>query len=387
MFRGWALSLLRRSGSEGLRYGEDDSSAAAFDLFLRAERCALPVQRCVGLRHATLSPSLDRVLTSRATVEIERVLAARAQLLEIERLAQPHGIRPIVLKGGLLALRPHDPLDLYDVDILVGSRSEADLLATLLDRNGQTPMSPPADWHLEPRGRVGLVNVEIHVGIRCEGDLSGLRARAQPIPGFPVFRRLAPADQCRHVLLHSAIHHPFRRGSLREALLLRAALDECDVADHTTLSHFTLDHERRDVLGRMLDFGYSIGDRNRRDDPFALEAAANYLFQTARWVRALPSRERGVLSGALFAQLGSAADRRAEWRTTLERERKPSRLTLMNTAERLWPAGSRLVRGTLRLSRLALAWFLAYLFKRAALRISARPRAPRDSPPLTPEQS
>src|SRR5215472_16643264 len=104
--RAWAIRVL----SEGWTT-PPEVPTQAWRLFLRAERCAVALStRAEG--------DAPPILHAAATVELQRILSARAQIEDLGRSAAATGLRVVVLKGGLLALSSGHAVDLDDVDVL-----------------------------------------------------------------------------------------------------------------------------------------------------------------------------------------------------------------------------------------------------------------------------
>ena len=76
-------------------------------MFLRAERCAV----ALSTRTEGDAPPL---LHAAATVELQRILSARAQIEELGRQVAAIGERVVVLKGGLMALGSSAGIDLVE---------------------------------------------------------------------------------------------------------------------------------------------------------------------------------------------------------------------------------------------------------------------------------
>jgi hypothetical protein len=353
-----------------------DALATAWDLFLRTERCALPLRsRLLAAAGPSLPPGPANVLEARATAEIQRALSARAQVLQIRQLATAHGIVPIVLKGGVLALGGNAPLDVADADVLVESEAEAQLLCNLLDERGyRAAASRPTAWHLVPRHVPEAVLVEIHFTIADVGDVREMRARALPLPGFPGLRRFAPADHLWHLLVHCVIQHPHRRGCLRDVVLVHGAARECSPAELTAIAGRVARHPDSSALASMfaLAQGLGTGSAGRTDDCFIAGAAANYLLRTRfRWAERVPVLGP-CLSTTVFALLGSGADRRAEWVDAVGRPFGTFAWTPLAAMQRRWPALGGAPRRLLRTGRLVLARFVAWPIAASARRIAAR---------------
>ena len=217
--RAWALAVLG-----GGREPPPAAGSAAWRLFLAAEGCALALQRAGAPAHPA-GPAV--------TAESTLVLAARMQMLRIDGLAASLPGPVVVLKGGVAAAGA-EPVHLSDVDVLVPAGQAASLGAAL-ERLGHAaaPDPPPGvgAHHLGARQEARSLAVEVHFALPALGDEEGVLGRSVPLEGYRRLRRPAPPDHLRLVLVHAAVHHPERRGRLRDLLLAAQALRECAPAE------------------------------------------------------------------------------------------------------------------------------------------------------------
>lgn len=372
--RTWALNLFATRGSSRPT-AHPPTAAVAWEVFLRTERCALPLRARLALSDTPLPVGLARVLEARETAEIQRALSGRAQLLEIGRLACARGFEPIVLKGGVVALRGDAPLDLADADVLVRSREEADLLSGALDQEGYGSTGGASVAHVAGRFLPETVPVEIHFAIKEIAEGSHLHSRAQPLHGFPGLWRLSPADHLWHLLVHSAVTHPYRRGCLRDVLLIRNAVQECSATALDEVRHRVARHPASDPMGALLGLAQAVERGGAIADCFRVEAVANYLLRTRfRWLARSPALE--PMSATLFTLLGSHVDRRVEWADVLGKPPLPSRWGFLAGMERRWPWLGGTGRRALRTLRLALARLLLWPLAATAKRIARSPQGP-----------
>src|SRR5207253_7415940 len=240
-------------------------SAGTWEVFLRTERCALALKARIAAAEREVP---DHVETA-ATRELQRILSARGQLLRIGQLAAAHGIPAIVLKGGVAALASAAPVDLADADVLVRT-PHAQGLAELLDREGFRSIGPTGPAHLAMRLAPNAVQIEVHFALN-DIELSGeMWTHARPLDGAPGLSRLGAADHLWHLLVHTVVTHPHRRGSLRDVLLAGEALRDCsptelDEVERRSASH-PLTLRLRDVvaMARELSAGGPVHDRVRR---------------------------------------------------------------------------------------------------------------------------
>jgi Uncharacterised nucleotidyltransferase len=356
--RSWALDLL--AAQPAARNPESQRRVArysdrAWTLFLDAERCALPLQRRLRA-HDEIADGPAPLLERSATVELQRVLAARAQLLEIGQLASAHGIQAIVLKGSLSALTGPEPLDLADIDLLLPAAG-AEPLARELDRRGYRAAALPGPAHLAARARPQGVPVELHFTINHLGDCAGLRQRAQALEHWPGLSRLSAADHLWHVLVHTVVSHPYRRGCLRDVLLTAEALRDSAPADLGDVQSRIAQHAHAAPLAALLAMGESVVRGDATVDQFESHAAAHYLLRhrfawLARWRALMP------MTLTVFVLLGGDPDRRVEWADAWN-VAPSSTWSLLSAIQRVWPRLGRGFRGLLRAVRVPVGRLLA----------------------------
>jgi len=347
-------------------------SGGAWRLFLEAERCALALQRRLRANGAIADGPAPLVEGS-ATTELQRVLTARAQLVEIGQLASAHGIPAIVLKGSLSALMGPEPLDLADVDVLLPPDG-AELLARELDRRGYRAVALPGPAHLAPRARPHGVPVELHCTIMHLGDLAGLRHRARALTEWTGLSRLSPVDHLWHVLVHTVVSHPYRRGSLRDVLLTAEALRDVAPSDLDDVRSRIAQHAHAVPLGTMLALVQSLVRGDAPVDQFRSYAAAHYLLRH-RFAWLAPWRALKPMTLTVFVLLGEPLDRRMEWADAWNVS-PASTWTLLAAIQRVWPRLGRGFRGLLQAMRLPFGRLLAvpvaararYLAKQAEAR-------------------
>jgi len=374
LLRAWALDLLIRRGpaTRPPAWGASDS-LATWELFLRSERCSLPLRS----RLAAGSPSLlgvgaAQLLERLATIELQRAISARGQLLEIGRLAAAHRLEPIVLKGGVAALSDDDPVDLADVDILL-PREHGELLARLLNERGYRSTIAGSAAHLPACFDPEALPIEVHFAINDLNESGELRARARPFPEFPGLWRLSPPDHLWHLLVHSAVSHPDRRGSLRDLLLIKSAARQCSAAELEHVSARIATLSRSAPLSAMLGLARAVGSGVARIDCFRPEAAANYLLRSRfPWLARSQVLQR--MSATVFVLLGSRWDRQTEW-AEASRHREPweqSTWKFLAALQRRSPWLGGTTRRLLRMGRVVLGRLLAWPVAASARRLAER---------------
>jgi len=296
-----------------------------------------------------------------ATRELQRVLSARGQLQRIARLVLADGIPAVVLKGGVAALASPAPVDLTDVDVLVRAL-QAERLATLLDGEGFSGTGPAGTAHLAQRVAPNAVQIEVHFALNDFEFDETIWGRIRPLDGVPGLWRLCAADHLWHLLVHTVVTHPYRRGALRDVLLITEAIGDCDAAALGTVERRVSAHPLSQQLGDLLAMARELRDGLPVEDRFRREAAANYVLRGPLGLRYSRFWMTAFLT-ALFAQLGGATDRRLEWATAWQRPPFPSPWGLAARLEHRWPALGRWCRTATRVARLvaarAAAWPVA----------------------------
>ncbi len=303
-----------------------------------------------------------------ATRELQRVLSARGQLLRIGQLARAHDIPAIVLKGGVAVLTSAAPVDVQDVDVLVRPL-EAERLAELLDKEGSSATGPAGTAHLAQRIAPNAVQIEVHFALN-EFELNdGIWNRARALDGVAGLWRLGAADHLWHLLVHTVVTHPHRRGSLRDAMLAAEALANCSPPEVKEVERLIAGHPLSEPLGdvlamaRQLHAGVPVRDRLRR------EAAANYVLRGPLGWLGYSRFWTGAFVSALFSQLGSRVCRRYEWALAWSRPDFTSPWRLAAWLERRSPTLGRWSRTSVKLARLIVCRIVTWPVSRAAIRL------------------
>lgn len=369
--RRWAWGVL--SAAPGAAHAPPPpASDGGWRIFLAVERCALPLLARLereGAAGRLPEAAAARLRAGRET-ELRRVLSARMQLMSIGRMAAAQGWRAVVLKGGVAATGG-DPLDLADVDVLL-PRDEALALSRALAGQGYAAkaddvLDQPEVWfHLAQRVTENEIQVEIHFNL-AEVDAAALLAGALPLEGARGLLRPAPDAHLDHLLPHAALTHPYRRGALRDVLLIAAALGEMPPEARAAARARAAAHPHAASLTAVLDMAESTRAGTGAADPFAAVAAGNYLLveHLTRWN--LPDPLAGGVSRVLFVLLGDRADR-AGFRADLRRFTSDSAVGMVSAVERRFPAAGRALHLLTRLGRYAASTAVAVPFAVAARR-------------------
>ena len=294
--RRWALATLARPAHGA---APPAVSAAAWDVFLRVERCALALAE-VGRR--TLRGAALDALRARVMVEAQRVLAARAQLADVADAAARNHWKVAALKGAVPLVRGGVAHDLLDLD-LWASPGDARALVAALDAAGFAPEGAAAAHRLEVRAAQGMLPLEVHTTVPTFGNDAGPWTRLQP--AGPVWTP-APADHAWLLLLHATEQHPDRRGRIRELLLLGQALEACTPAERAELARRAAGRSHPQVAASHLRLAAALARRegDPPHDPFELTAATGYL------LAALQQRIPLAAAPALWHAASAAAARR-----------------------------------------------------------------------------
>jgi len=278
--RAWALDVLCSPAPAG---PPPAAGAAAWDVFLRTERCALALG---GAQRAVAGEAGD-VLRSRTFIELKRVLSARGELARVAGLARTHGWSVAVLKGGT-AVAAGENVDLIDVDVLAAP-GEAHAVSEALGELGYGALAGRGAHRVGIRGTRASIHIEIHTsvpGLDGDGDAHvPRRLEASPIPGLG---QLPAPDHLWYVLHHSAEQHPDRRGRLRELLVVAHAIRSCTPAQLGEAERRVAAHPRAELLRTHLGMARAVAAREGPPrDAFRLTAAGNYLVD--QWVRGWPA--------------------------------------------------------------------------------------------------
>lgn len=268
-------------------------SPVALDLLLRLERCALAVRGRLaelGLTQTT-APALLAVINSQATKELQRTLSGRAQLQRIARLAQEHGWKAIVLKGGV-TIASGGQVHVQDIDVLMPPKVGTALAALLNTRGEMSPLH--ALHHLSPLYSDDAVTIEVHHLLPHLTETQELMERAVPLDGMDGLWQLAPVDHVWHMLVHTTIQHPERRGSLRDAVMIAQAISGLTSEEWTTAIQRIEAHAEAAALRPMFVFAREMAAKLLVTDPYARAALRKYTFCHRYDGRSTNLRERAL---------------------------------------------------------------------------------------------
>jgi hypothetical protein len=377
-----ATRILRASGPDPADWARAATlSASAWTVFLGAEQCAAALSEAAPGR----APGTPGGLLARhATDDAQRSLSAQAQLRLIGQIAATNGWQVVALKGGLAAGQGRS-LHLLDIDVLARGAHAAALAAALAERIGDSTEGVATARHLAPMGsRLGLP-LEVHTSIdnRWMALTTDAWTRVRPLAGVPGVWRLHPRDHLTHLLIHSVIDHPERRGRLRDTLLIRQALAECDPDDLAIVAAGLARTPYASPLAQQLEFARDLAAQ--APDPFEPAAFVRFWFM----LRERPERRAVPVWSTIQPTirvwtmgLTSGWVNRQWWLDgVLAGSDVPSKLRLTAWLERTVPLAGRAVRLVQRALHYAGAYAVAWPLSRAIRRAARQAGVVRASRP------
>ncbi len=331
-------------------------SPTTWKLFLQAERCAHAIDsRLSDESRAALTGDTQRIIKDAATDEAKRALSARGQLQLIGKLVQRDGLPAVVLKGGVAVARG-TTVHLVDIDVLVPPDS-AGTLASALEAEGYCAAGFGSPRHLAARTVPGALPVEIHTTTHRAGTpLDEMAWRdPRPLEGTPGLLRLRPAEHLWHVMFHTVVDHPYRRGRIRDLVVLADALGDCSETDLDEVTKRSAASPHAATFARLLEAvrAHSAGDTI--PDAFEATALEHYTATALMNRLPVPSVLRETVWKWTFALLGGREELREVWTDTLAVSLTQSPYRLVSTVERRLPRLGRAWRLIMRLLRLSLA--------------------------------
>src|SRR5262245_33125871 len=275
---GYALQalILRRLALRLLAPGASGDSTFesvtenAWRVFLAIEQCAVTLRPLLPADGEF--PELERF----ATADLQRSLAARSQLASIAALALEKSWKIVVLKGCVSIVEGRYSF-LQDIDLLVSPELAREVAGKIRSRLGLSPGGRLKTRHLPTMGGPDALPVEVHFSLDGQGgsDTQAAWSRIVPLPGVPGLWRLAPVDHCLHVLTHTVVDHPDRRGRLRDLLVLRDALAQCSPHD---VDHIVREVGKNPYAGPLLNQLTLVREWEKQApvDPFERPAFVSY---------------------------------------------------------------------------------------------------------------
>jgi len=169
--------------------------------------------------------------------------------------------------------------------------------------------------------------------------------------------RLSAADHLWHILVHTVVSHPYRRGCLRDVVLTAQALRDVAASDLADVRSRIAQHAHAAPLAALLAMGESLLRGEPAVDQFSSHAAAHYLLRH-RFAWLVRWRALSPMTTTVFVLLGDRPDRRVEWGDAWNVS-PASTWSLLAALQRLWPRLGRGFRGLLRAVRIPVGRVLA----------------------------
>ena len=340
------------------------ASTAAWEVFLRAERCAAPTAEVLERtgRIAELPGPVQALLARRRRFETARALRARAQLAELGATALVHGWRVLVLKGGVSLMREAArALDLADLDVVVPPADVPALEAWLDERSvGTGRYTSPR--HVRARYVEAGLPVEVHHTTELSGLATPDAVWDRAISLAPGLLALDPVEHAWFVLNHLTTTHYSRRGRIRDVLLLADALGACPFERWPELDR----RAGADRFAGPLRDGLAMGAAAVRPGPvadrFRSVAFTRYclhevLRRAGRYRTILEAHQ--VIEWVIAFQAGPE-ERRLLWKRALVPSIGPSSYRFIGAVERRHPRLGLAWRRTARLAHRAMVRTLAW---------------------------
>jgi hypothetical protein len=290
--------------------GEFDPESWA--LMLRAERCALPLSSTILLEKSHLpAVVVDRVREVVAQ-ELFRNLLVRRQCDEIGSRARHRGWRLIILKGGTSVLDSSPSIDLSDLDLLVHPECLTDVREWFLS-TGYREKGGSASHRLPHLIRKGCLPVELHIAIPGLGRGENLWREVGSDKGGTGFHTLPPREHLWHLMLHSVVQHPNRRGRLRELYQIVSALAACSDDDVECVRSRARINRYAQPIVTLLEMSLQARQGGLVVDPFIPVAASSYIWRDSEWARLLPRSIALLAHSGIFLRLGGRVLGRKQW--------------------------------------------------------------------------
>lgn len=307
------------------------------------------------------------MLRNHALRDSQVVLAREATLTELARLGRERGIPIVALKSSAPSIR----LPSLDLDVLVPEERLTEVTEYLRGRDFQGTHGYLEDpelhqLHLPGRARPGEMMVEVH---RQLGDGepvdTALWRTLRPLPAHPGCFRLPAERQAWHLLWHSVVMHPHRRGQLGDLLLIGEALGDLEPGARQALGERIRAPVEAGPLGRALRMAEELRGGVTPEDEFRSVAAAQYRWRTTRALALLPARPAKSLEAQWFP-LADGDPIAPLWERWVTAEGARSVRPWLHAIETAAPGATRAVRMIVRASVFTLTLPLALGLSRAA---------------------
>ncbi|MBB4634545.1 nucleotidyltransferase family protein [Longimicrobium terrae] len=281
--RSWALRALWEAPVSA----PPAEPARAWSLFLRADRCALPLAGRLDARGGWegIAPDAAAELRRVSMIEVKRALSAQAELRRVSAVLRQLGWNALVLKGGTYLMQGNPPVDVHDVDVLLRPEQAGPLGEALTRAGGYRTVGEdaapgtPGRWEGAVRAAAGAVAVEVHFDVPFLGRAGDPWEGALPLGPAGLFR-LSPALHLWHVLVHGVTHHPERRGAIRDLLVLAAARRDCAPDDLARVHAVVRTHPHRALMAAALRMAEEAAGGSPPVDRFAAPSALRFMLMT-----------------------------------------------------------------------------------------------------------
>jgi hypothetical protein len=256
--RSWTYDAVLR----GIRNPAPPAHQSEWAFFLGTERCAAALQR---VAKELLNAEAAAVVNAFTLAETRRAMAVRAQLRDLDATATQHGWNIVITKAGAEP-RSSPLVDLMDLDVLTDDAT-LEAMTSWYRSHGARVVPDPNGAMIVPQSGDGLV-IDVQTILReWEYDVT-LATGAVP---HVTLRRMNAQDHVWLLLLHSSITHGTRRGSLRDLLLIRAALERCSGEEACELERRVRGHTHAAMLLDLI-----AATAGASPDPFRRAAAYRY---------------------------------------------------------------------------------------------------------------
>ncbi|MEP6733792.1 MAG: hypothetical protein ABJE10_24310 [bacterium] len=257
--RQWVIPLLTRS-IEPNEWAESAPrvSRDAWILFFAAETFAWPLARRLGDSVSLLPADAQTALTNAARLEMQRIMAARAQLDALDHVAALCYVQPIVLKGGVALADGSHGFDLGDLDLMLAPHEVEVFGRALVEHGGYHYNVRKGHYYADGALPIELQDkLEVGHGVKQLSEL-----HTQRLSKYDRLCRLSPMGHVLYMIQHSTTKHALRRGHLRDVLLIGSALDACSTWELSAVESAVHESPMAHVYVPMLEFARAtrVGD-------------------------------------------------------------------------------------------------------------------------------
>jgi len=276
--REWVIPLLTRSvGPDEAVASWPNVSAGGWSLFLAAETVAWPLSNRLGAAISCLPQPVRAELDRATRLEVQRIMAARAELAVVDRIADSCALEPIVLKGGVALADGSHGFDLGDLDLLLPAAQIERFAEALMDGGFNYHRAIAVSYTSD-----GALPIELHDALEVGYAVKpAAETEHVPLARFRRLRRLSPVAHVMYMIQHSTTKHALRRGHLRDVLLIGSTLDGCSAAERAEVERAVKASPMRALYGATLALARATQSDGARSpapatDEFRRVAAGKY---------------------------------------------------------------------------------------------------------------